>query len=148
MRIYLAGKMGGRMGGPVLDERAEAVRLCNQFGLTPIDPAQGEKIQRDKIVDLSMDYCTMQSFVAKDEYAIQHCHALLILTGDTPSEGTGLEFGLALKLGIPVVVVSPKRVSGQLMGFWNIKASAVVGTIAEAVTYLAGNFKEACNAVH
>lgn len=139
-RVYLAGKMGGRMGADVIDERAHAVGLCQDADLTSIDPARNEKIARDQVVDLRMDYLTMKAFVAKDEYAIRSCHALLILTGDTPSEGTGLEFGLALSLAIPVVVVSPKRAAGDLMGFWNIKADAVFATVEEAVDFIAINY--------
>ena len=141
-RVYLAGRMGGRMGHEVIDERINAIRLCEEADLVPVDPASGEGIDRDRIVDLAMDYRAMQAFVAKDEYAIRTCNAMIILTGDYPSEGTGIEFGLALSLGIPVIVVSPKRVRGELMGFWSIKASAVVETIEDAVEYLAANFAE------
>lgn len=141
-RVYAAGKMGGRLGREVLTEREYAKRACENAGLLMLDPADGENIEPGKVVDLKMDYLTMKAFVAKDEYAIRSCHALLILTGDTPSEGTGLEFGLALRLGIPVVLVSPKRVRGELMGFWNIKADAIFETVDEAVEYIATNFAE------
>lgn len=141
-RVYAAGRMGGRLGLEVLAEREYARRACEGAELLMIDPADGENIEPGKVVDLKMDYLTMKAFVAKDEYAIRSCHALLILTGDTPSEGTGLEFGLALQLGIPVVMVSPKRVRGELMGFWNIKASAIFATVEEAVEFIAVNFAE------
>ncbi len=138
--VYLAGKMGGRMGRDVLAEREHAAQACEDAGIYYIDPADGENIAPHKIVDLKMDYLTMKAFVAKDEYAIRTVNALLILTGDTPSEGTGLEFGLALELGIPVVLVSPKRCTGELMGFWTIKADAIFPTVEEAAQYLAENF--------
>lgn len=141
-RVYAAGKMGGRLGLEVLAEREYAKRACENAELLMIDPAEGENIEPGKVVDLRMDYLTMKAFVAKDEYAIRTCQALLILTGDMPSEGTGLEFGLALQLGIPVVLVSPKRVRGELMGFWSIKADAIFATVEEAVEYLAVNFAE------
>jgi hypothetical protein len=65
-----------------------------------------------------MDYLTMKAFVAKDEYAIRRVDALLVLTGDTPSEGTGWEMGLAhFELHIPIVMVSPLRVKGKVDGF-------------------------------
>lgn len=140
--VYLAGKMGGRCGAEVLMEREHAANACRSVGLSYIDPAEGEDIDPEKIVDLKMDYLTMKAFVAKDEYAIRNVNALLILTGDTPSEGTGLEFGLALELGIPVVLVSPKRCSGELMGFWTVKASAIFETVEEAAQYLAANYAE------
>jgi nucleoside 2-deoxyribosyltransferase len=141
-RVYAAGKMGGRLGLEVLAEREYAKRACEDAEILMIDPAEGENIEPGKVVDLKMDYLTMKAFVAKDEYAIRSANALLILTGDTPSEGTGLEFGLALQLGIPVVMVSPKRVRGELMGFWNIKADAIFATVEEAVEYIAVNFAE------
>lgn len=140
MRVYLAGKMGGRLGREVLLEREAAKLACRRYSVYFIDPADDENIQPDKVVDLRMDEKTMRGFVSKDEYAIRHCDALLILTGDTPSEGTGLEYGLALSLNMPVVIVSPKRVAGELMGFWNIKASAIFATVEEAVKFIGGNY--------
>lgn len=136
----MAGKMGGRLGSEVMAERAIAAELLEGADIEAIDPAANENVRPDQIIDLKMDYVTMKNFVAKDEYAIRTCGALLILTGDTPSEGTGLEFGLALQLGIPVVMVSPKRVRGELMGFWNIKASAIFSTVEEAVDFIAENY--------
>jgi len=132
--------MGWRLGAEVLQERYNAANICEDYELMAVDPATTENIDPLALVDLKMDYVTMKAFVAKDEYAIRTCNALLVLTGDTPSEGTGLEFGLALELGIPVVLVSPKRVSGELMGFWNVKASAIFKTVDEAVNFIAINF--------
>lgn len=140
-RVYLAGAMGGRMGRDVLAERARAHEACREAGLHFIDPADGENINPDQIVDLQMDYVTMKNFVAKDEFAISRCDALLVLTGDTPSEGTGLEFGLAVHaLHIPVVLVAPKRCAGMLMGFWNIKSDAIFPTVGEAAQFIANNY--------
>lgn len=140
MRIYLAGRMGGRLGREVLDERRRATKACTYYGLNYIDPAEGENIEADKTIDLRLDFPTMKSFVAKDEYAIRSCDVLLVLTGDTPSEGTGLEFGLALSLNIPVVLVSPKRMRGDLMGFWNIKSTAMFDTVEQACQFIAHNY--------
>lgn len=139
MKIYVAGRMGGRMGHEVLEERYHATQVLESFDLEVLDPAAGENIMANQLVDLKMDYLTMKAFVTKDELAIRKSNVLLILTGDTPSEGTGLEFGLALQLGIPVVIVSPKRMAGELMGFWNIKASAIFNTVEEAAEYIAEN---------
>lgn len=149
MKVYLAGKMGGRLGRDVLDERSRARYFCELNGIAYIDPAQTENVDPDKVVDLRMDYVTMKNFVAKDEYAIRHCDALLVLTGDTPSEGTGWEMGLAhFALGIPVVMVAPKRAAGDLMGFSNIKVDAILPTVEEAAKFIAESYKEAKYAVH
>lgn len=140
IRVYGAGKMGGRMGADVLQERLEARLLCESHDIWFVDPAQGEGVSPDKEVDLSMDYATMKAYVSKDEFAIRSCDVLLVLTGDTPSEGTGIEIGLALSLGMPVVMVAPKRVSGTLMGFWSIKADALFNTTDEAVQFIAETY--------
>jgi nucleoside 2-deoxyribosyltransferase len=141
MRIYLAGRMGGRMGDEVLRERNRARKACTYYGLQYIDPADGENIDPLNPIDLRLDFPTMKSFVAKDEYAIRSCDVLLVLTGDTPSEGTGWEMGLAhFALHIPVVLVSPKRVHGELMGFSNIKSDAMFSTVEEACSFIAQNY--------
>ena len=143
-RVYGAGKMGGRCGKEVLAERRHAADVCDEFDIEFVDPAAGENVPDDETpIDLRLDYVTMKNFVAKDEHAIRTVHCLLVLTGDTPSEGTGIEFGLALQLGIPVVLVSPKSCKGELMGFWNVKADAIFPTVEEAVEFIATNFAEA-----
>lgn len=128
------------MGGEVLEERCKAFVACRSAGLSAIDPASGEGVQPDRIVDLRMDYDQMKSFVDKDEYAIRQCDAVIVLTGDAPSEGTGCEIALAHFLGKPIVMVAPKRRRGDLMGFWNVKASKIVDTVEEAAEYLAENY--------
>lgn len=138
--VYLAGKMGGRRGADVLKERAHATEVLESSDLQVIDPAEGENILPERIVDTKLDYVRMKAFVSKDEFAIRQSHCLLVLTGDTPSEGTGIEIGLALSLGLPVILVSPKRVKGELMGFWNIKADAMFSTIEEAAEFIAANY--------
>lgn len=141
LRVYLAGKMGGRMGYEVLMERRQAVDTCKGWDLDPIDPALGESIVPERPVDLSLNYTTMKAFVAKDEFAIRNCDVLLVLTGDTPSEGTGWEMGLAhFELKMPIIMVAPKRVSGALMGFSNIKVDAMFSTVEEAAEFIAENY--------
>lgn len=140
LRVYLAGKMGGRMGHEVLEERYHATEVLESSDIEVYDPAEGENIIANAPVDLQMNYVKMQAFVAKDEFAIRNSHVLVVLSGDTPSEGVGLEFGLALQIGIPVILVSPKRVAGELMGFWSIKASAIFSTIEEAAEFISTNY--------
>lgn len=149
MKVYLAGKMGGRLGRDVLAERERALTACKANDIYAIDPARNERIDPDKYVDLRMDYLTMKAFVAKDEYAIRCVDALLVLTGDTPSEGTGWEMGLAhFELHIPIIMVAPKRAAGDLMGFSNIKADAIFATVEEAAEFISENYQEAPHAVY
>jgi nucleoside 2-deoxyribosyltransferase len=149
MKVYLAGKMGGREGHEVLHERRRAELACIAAGVEYIDPARGENIDPSRPVDLNMDYLTMKAFVAKDEHAIRNVDVLLVLTGDTPSEGTGWEMGLAhFELHIPIVMVSPLRVKGKLMGFSNIKVDAIFETVEEAAKFIADNYQGANRAIH
>lgn len=128
------------MGWEVLKEREDAREVLEAWDIEVYDPASDESIDPASPVDLSMDIETMKRYVSKDEYAIKHCDVLLVLTGDTPSEGTGIEFGLALSLGLPVVLVSPKRVQGALMGFWNVKADVLCSTVEEAAQLISENY--------
>jgi hypothetical protein len=141
-RVYLSGKMSLRPGREVLAERRRAIELCLEHNLTPLDPGKNEHIQdTDEIISISIDYPTMKSYVAKDEYAVDHCDVLLVLTGDTTSDGTWLEMGQAIwKCHIPVVMVAPRRVKGEVVGFANIKCDAMFSTIEEAVKFIADNY--------
>ncbi len=142
MRVYLAGAMGGRMGSEVLEERYHATQLLEAADIEVYDPAANEDVYAGKIIDLRLDYITMKNYVAKDEFAIRNSHVLLVLTGDRSSEGTAWEMGFAhYEVGIPVVLVAPRRVAGELMGFSNIKADAIFATVEEAVDFIAANYQ-------
>ena len=142
LHVYLSGKMGNRTGKDVLQERKEAVALCHDNNIYPVDPASTEFIEdSDKLIDLSMDFVTMKNFVAKDLHSMLMCDVVLVLTGDTPSDGTWWEMGVAKAEGIPVIMVCPKRVSGGLMGFSNILVDAMFSTVEEAVEFISNNYE-------
>lgn len=141
MKIYLAGKMMGRLGAEVLEERWHATQLLEAAGIEVYDPAANEHVDAEQIIDSKADYTTMKAYVAKDEFAIRHSDALLVLTGDLSSEGTAWEMGLAhFEMGIPVILVAPRRVAGELMGFSNIKCDAMFSTVEEAIDFIADNY--------
>ncbi len=140
LKVYLAGRMSGRMGAEVMIERDRAVDACTMNGLMPIDPAATEIIDPERPVDVAMSFELMKEYVEKDEYAVRNCGALLVLTGDTPSEGTGCEIMLAWMLHKPIVMVAPGRLRGERVGFWNIKASKIVNTVEEAAEYIAETY--------
>lgn len=141
MRVYLSGKMAGRMGKEVIEERAYVTERLEACDIEVCDPALTEPIDPSKPIDLKLDYTTMKSFVAKDEFGIRTSNLMLVLTGDTPSDGTWWEMGLAhFEVGIPIVVVAPKRCKEGLMGFTNIKVDAMFETVDEAVAFIAANY--------
>jgi nucleoside 2-deoxyribosyltransferase len=141
-RVYLSGKMSLRPGSEVLAERRRAVELCLEHNLTPLDPGKNENIRdTNEVISISIDYPTMKAYVAKDIYAVDHCDVVLVLTGDTTSDGTWLEMGQAIfKNHIPVVMVAPRRCKGEIVGFATILCSAMFPTIEEAVKFIADNY--------
>lgn len=131
----------GRLGSEVLEERWNATQLLEEADIEVYDPAANEHVDASQIIDSSASYLTMKAYVAKDEFAIRNSHVLLVLTGDLSSEGTAWEMGLAhFGMGIPVILVAPKRAAGQLMGFSNIKCDALFATVEEAVEFIAENY--------
>lgn len=150
LRIYLSRKMGGRPSLEVLKEGWDIWTLCDQLGMEAVDPAHGEGLSETmEPITLNADYNTMKRYVAKDDYALSTCDVYLCCTGDTPSDGAWDEKGQAqYKLKIPVVLIAPKRASGQLMGYANIKADAIFATAEEAVAFIADHYKGGFDAIH
>lgn len=145
--VYLSGGMNGRPIPQVQSERKHAIQLCTTAGLDYIDPAADEGLDKHPqgaIVPIDYARETMAQFVEKDERDVLRSNYLLVLTGDTPSDGTWWEMALAKQASIPIVLVAPRRASGALMGFTNIKADAIFATVEEAVTYI----KERVYAAH
>lgn len=139
-RVYLSGKMGGLIVGDVLSSRAEAKYHCDRFGLGYYDPADSEGLERldpAAKIDLSIDYVTMSGFVRKDETNLDKCTVCLVLTGDTPSDGTWWEMARAYYyLKIPIVMVAPKRLHETLMGFSNVKLNYFFETTEAAIVFI------------
>jgi hypothetical protein len=143
--VYLCGAMTGRPVVYVLKERRLAKELLIQAGLTYYDPAEDEHIEDFKdahIITTAFDFFTMKSYASKDFKALTQCRSVLNLTGDIQSDGSGWEQAYAVwQRQIPVVIVAPKRFSGELMGFTNIMVDKICPTLPDAI-------KEISNALH
>ena len=140
-KVYTSGGMGGRTVEEVTKERREIIRLFHGTGVQVLDPWRTEKDDPGSKIPLQFDYRLMKQYVAKDEYAIRQADLLLTLTGDVPSDGTWWEMGLAhYECKIPVVMISPKRARGELMGFSNVKVDAIFGTAKDAVEFILANY--------
>jgi hypothetical protein len=140
--VYISGKMAGRPVGEVLDERLQTRVLCRKWGLRFIDPADGEgleKLERNAIISFYYTEEQMAAFVAKDEADVLRSQFLLVLTGDTPSDGTWWEMSLAKQFNIPIIMVAPKRAHG-MMGFSNFKVTQIFETIEAAVVYISEHY--------
>lgn len=124
LRVYLAGKMSGRYAEDVKSERARATNALAKFGIHAVDPAAAESKLwgTHKYAKISTKFRrrVMAAMVWQDLWLIRRCDVLLVLTGDGASEGTNSEWTYAKNIGIPVVLVAPERVKGNLMGWTNI----------------------------
>lgn len=135
--VYLAGTLTGRNKKQVLQERKRATVLLQQAGFIVFDPVSIEKNQIGLKFKSDNNLATMAVYVRKEKNAIENCHALLVLTGDKPSDGTWYEMAFAkYKCKIPVVLVAKLRFQGKLVSWSNVEASAVVPSLAKAVQAL------------
>ncbi len=136
-RIYLSGSMAGRVAEQVRAERELATKLFSKAGIFAIDPAAAEqKLWRPgkaSKIGLKFPAKIMKAFVAQDKWLIRRCDALLVLTGDTPSDGTWREMCYAEKIGIPVVMIAPRRRHNELVGWSNIEVPHVVEDLHGAI---------------
>lgn len=145
-RVYLSGKMGGLPVGEIVTTRLEARRLCDQMGLEYFDPAEKEglyEMPKDKVIDMGVSRKTMETFVHDDEAGLDDCSVILVMTGDTPSDGAWWEMCKAhYDLRIPVIMVAPKREKELVMGFSNIKADGIFSTLEGALVYIRYGMRE------
>lgn len=139
-RVYLSGKMGGLSVREIVEKRIEARRVCEKFGMKFFDPAEREGLYGRELndnIDLGVDRATMEDFVYQDEKGLDDCTSILVLTGDTPSDGAWWEMAKAhYELKIPVVMVAPKRDHEEIMGFSNIKVAHIFSTIEAALVFI------------
>ena len=121
LRVYLSGCFAGRFASDVKSERAEATRLLRRNRLREVDPAAAEQtIWGNGKISKRMTRKFMETMVRSDKFLIRRSDVLLVLTGDTISDGTYKEVDYAQRIEIPVVMVAPKRYSEELMGWTNI----------------------------
>jgi nucleoside 2-deoxyribosyltransferase len=113
--------MGGRFAGEVKVERAEATTALAKYSIKAVDPAAAEEhlwsTRKDARIQLNMKRKIMEIMIWHDLFLIRRSDALLVLTGTTPSDGTWREMCYAEKIGIPVILISPKRYAEELMGW-------------------------------
>lgn len=136
-RTYLSGSMANRLVEHVTAERHLAINLCAKAGMYAVDPADSEqklwKPGKKAKISTKFPPKVMQAFVRRDKYLIRHCDALLVMTGDTPSDGTWWEMAYAHQIGIPIIMIAPKRQSGQIMGWSNFLVDDLVSDLTTAI---------------
>lgn len=135
--VYLSGTITGRPKKEVLAERKRATDLLKAAGFLVFDPVSLEKNTPGANFKLNHSRQDMDVFIRKEKHAIGNCHAMLLLTGDIPSDGSWMEAAyMRYKLNAPVIMVSPLRASGKLTSWSNVEMTKVVATVEEAIPAL------------
>ena|ERR1700685_4163124 len=141
-RCYLSGSMASRFVQEVQAERAEASVALAKIGVRAVDPAAAESQLWGKHVKAKIStkfrYKIIETMVKQDLWLIRRCDLLLVLTGDTVSDGTWEEWLYAQSIGVPVIMIAPKRYKGELSGWANVTMPK--GNIVP-------NLKAACNLI-
>lgn len=142
MRIYLSGSMGGRFAEEIKAERAEASESLAKIGVHAVDPAAAEAQlwgEHNKAkIQTNMKMQIMEAMVKRDKWLIRRCDAVLILSGDNPSDGTWHETAYALQMGIPVIMIAPRRCQAKnpLVGWSNILVKDIVPDLKRACSLI------------
>lgn len=140
--VYLAIAMHGRLGQDVLDQGDTAAKWCEKLGLTYYAPWKDEKIDPKRIIDLRPSRGIMRGYVRKDYRYLDKCRALVNLTADTSSSGTGWEMGRTFfHLKRPIIVVAPRMADRQLTNFTTVHATKICATQGQAFRYLKRRIK-------
>jgi nucleoside 2-deoxyribosyltransferase len=134
--------MASRFAQEVQAERAEASQALAKIGVRAVDPAAAESQLWGKHVKSKIStkfrYKIIETMVKKDLWLIRRCDLLLVLTGDTVSDGTWAEWHFAQAAEIPVIMIAPKRVKGELSGWTNVMLPK---------ENIVSNLKAACNLI-
>jgi nucleoside 2-deoxyribosyltransferase len=137
MKIYLSGALAGRVVKEVKKERSSAIKLLSKAGIEVIDPAVFEKQDQARKFSMNISLDFIRKLVSMEKFAIDHCDALVILTGDIISSGTWLEFGYAkYHCKIPVILISKKHYRKTFVSWSNVEADIVVENVPQAVKAL------------
>lgn len=135
--VYLSGTLTGRNRKEVAAERARARRVLEKNGFIVFDPTSIEENHLGCKFKSNHSLQVMASYIRHEKQVIRHCDAMLVLTGDRPSDGTWYEMAFAkYQCGIPVVLVAPRRAKGKLVSWSNLEASAIASSIGGAVVEL------------
>jgi len=123
----MSGGMQGRSIDQVRAEREYVSRKLQAKGIFPVDPAAAEqklwKPGMKSKIPLAFSKPVMKAFVRQDKYLIRKSDALLVITGDDPSDGTWWEMGFARKCELPIIMIAPARCAAgnkKKMGWSNI----------------------------
>ena len=141
LRAYICGTMAGRFAQEVTAERDEVTEALLKIGVHGVDPAKSEsQLWQGKKSKISTKYRlrVIAAMVARDLFLIRRSDLLLCTTGDFCSDGSWKEISYAQLIGIPVILIAPKRYSGEISGWTNvlIRRENIVPTLKAAINLI------------
>jgi len=133
--IYLAGRIEGLSYDEAVRLRNKAKKLFAKIGIKCLDPMRGKSSLKNVLrIDGSQGSKDMQEVITRDIDDINRSSAMVILTGDDPSWGTGMEASYChFHLNKPYFVVSKNT---SRYGWLRFLAAKVKPTIEELVDYI------------
>jgi len=135
---YLAGKIGGRTYADVIGERQHASEVLRASGIHVLCPMRGKEplhqmVQLDREVGNSG--FRNEELRSRDIADVLRADILIVLTGNTPSWGTGIEWGIAHIHNKPVFVIADDPAAMEV-GFMGACCARAFPTVEELATYL------------
>ena len=140
-KLYLAGGIAGLTYKQATALREKAKDLLSDVGVKVLDPMRNEEdLKASKAIGVDMQTCEMQEIIARDLKDIKESDGIVILTGDTPSWGTGIEFGYTCFVEQKPVFMISKNASRY--GWAHFLAVKVCPTIEDLVEHLKTKWRE------
>lgn len=143
LKIYLGGSIRGLKAKDVVkhfdDMEAYIMKRCREAGIKchVFSPIRGKKQYISEDGETWNNPRPLKEIIARDETDLRQCDIDFIMTGDTPTDGTWLEFGLCLyECKIPVVMIAPKRKNNELISWANEKATFIGKDKKECVDWI------------
>ena len=136
---YLAGKIGGRSYAEVMAERKHAIGVLRGIGIHVLCPMRGkEPLHQQMKLDGEETNIGFRNeeLRARDIADVLQAHILIVLTGDTPSWGTGIEWGIAHYNNKPVFVIAKENAAAIERGFCGACCAKAFPTIEKLAGYL------------
>ena len=143
IKCYIAGSMEGRQYEDLKYEHFYVRTQLNTIGLEVFDPLVKEDHAPGRTVGLKNCGLDPQDVYHQDLTAVEEAAIIFWVTGDIQSEGSVTEVawaGAMNKFGLDakwIVIVSPKRASGQLNHFANMHPGVkVVKSVDDGIQYI------------
>lgn len=141
LRAYICGTMAGRFSQEVTSERNEVSEALLRIGVIGVDPAKSEsQLWQGTKSKISTKYKLriISAMVARDLFLIRRSDLLICITGDSCSDGSWKEISYAQMIGIPVILIAPKRYKGEISGWTNvlIPRENIVPSLKKAVNLI------------